>query len=154
MRRFELTGRRFGMLVVEKRIENKHGKTRWQSICDCGRTSSAYGQELTRGETTSCGCKRRKHGHCGKAGSRTPTYYSWSAMKYRCRPGVWMSKWYHDRGVRICKRWDRFDNFLADMGERPKGKTLDRFPTTRKIYNKKNCRWATVKEQLENRRKL
>jgi hypothetical protein len=74
-------------------------------------------------------------------------------MKARCKSNAWMAKWYYDSGVRVCERWNKFENFLEDMGNRPTGKTLDRYPVTRKIYNKKNCRWATPKQQIKNQRK-
>lgn len=142
------------MLTVKKEIQSRHNKTRWECLCDCGKKSHTYGVSLVSKEATSCGCKRASHGHTWKAGKRSvsPTYQSWMAMKFRCRPDVWTSKWYYDSGVRVCKRWDKFENFLEDMGKRPKGKTLDRYPVTRKIYSKRNCRWATPKEQIANRR--
>lgn len=89
-----------------------------------------------------------KHGMTG-----TPTFISWCVMKSRClNPNATAYNRYGGRGIRVCKRWLRsFKNFLEDMGERPTGKSLDRRKTTGN-YTPKNCRWATPKEQANNRR--
>jgi hypothetical protein len=80
-------------------------------------------------------------------------YNSWIAMRHRCGP---TSKGkiraaYHDAGIRVCTRWDSFANFLADMGPRPAGTSIDRFPDGRGNYEPGNCRWATASEQVLNR---
>lgn len=92
-----------------------------------------------------------KHGHCSD-GKTTSTYNTWTNMLNRCsRPNDVSFKWYGARGITVCKRWRKFENFLADMGERPKGFTLDRLDSD-KGYSPKNCRWATQEEQRANQR--
>jgi hypothetical protein len=84
---------------------------------------------------------------------RTPTYGSWAAMKERCtRPQHRFWKHYGGRGIKVCKRWQKFENFLADMGVRPDGMTLDRI-NPEGNYTPKNCRWADRYTQRRNRRK-
>lgn len=88
-----------------------------------------------------------KHGYFG-----TITYRSWCEMKRRCDVPVKVNRHlYFDRGITYCKKWADFKNFLADMGERPVGTSIDRIDNN-KGYFKRNCRWATRKEQSRNTR--
>ena len=83
---------------------------------------------------------------------QTPTYRSWYAMKRRCTNQKYRDfRLYGGRGIKVCDRWKSFENFFADMGVRPEGKTLDRIDNDGN-YESGNCRWATPKEQQANRR--
>jgi hypothetical protein len=83
-----------------------------------------------------------------------PAYSSWKAMRYRClNPSSPKYRYYGGRGIRICARWESFDNFLDDMGPRPEGTTLDRFPNGDGDYEPANCRWATKAQQVANTRR-
>ena len=96
-----------------------------------------------------------RHGHTGKVNGKvwiSPTYSSWCSMKGRCRYSCVRSfEHYGGRGIKVCDRWQVFDNFLEDMGERPEGKTLDRIDPNGD-YQPGNVRWATAQEQRGNRR--
>lgn len=87
----------------------------------------------------------KTHGMCG-----TPTYKSWQAMRGRCSGRLSMAKHYRDKGIVVCDRWQDFSAFLADMGKRPEGTTLDRIDSNGN-YEPGNCRWATKSEQMRNK---
>lgn len=89
------------------------------------------------------------HGHTN-GGKFSPTYHSWAGMISRCgNPNIQSAKYYAEKGVTVCGRWRSFANFLADMGERPEGTTLDRKDNDGN-YEPGNCRWATIVEQNRN----
>lgn len=168
-RKYILTGKRFGRLLVGAPDDaRKNGS--WLATCDCGRVISVRTHALRSGVQVSCGCwrneqaainsrvgaakataKRTRHG-CATDRGRTSTYKIWEGIIQRCtnpRARTW--RWYGALGVSICERWRKFENFLADMGERPDGLTIDRVNPFGN-YEPGNCRWATMKEQSRNKR--
>lgn len=152
-----IVGQTFGFLSViedapKRRSIGGHSFRRSKCLCVCGNTTFADNNDIARGQTTSCGCKspyRRIHGLSHKSKS----YFCWASMKARCfEPELDAFKHYGGRGITVCQRWlDSFENFHTDMGERPRGMTLDRINNDGN-YEPSNCRWATTKQQSRNKR--
>lgn len=154
MKRDDLTGSRFGRLTVERLShKDKYGTLMWECLCDCGNVVTTQSGSLRTGKTQSCGCLQRErsttHGM-----TKTRTFKSWESMKGRClNPNDASYARYGAKGITVCQRWkDSFDLFLADMGERPEGKTLDRYPDRNGNYEPGNCRWADARDQVRNMR--
>lgn len=161
----DLREKRFGKLTVIKRVDKeKHDHIYWLCKCDCGNYTKVRSTSLRKvgskfKSTRSCGCLVKevvkkihtKHGHAVN-GTRTKTYQVWLAMHQRCNnlknPEY---KNYGGRGIKICNYWLKFENFLKDMGESPKGLTLDRINNNGN-YELENCRWTTMEIQNQNSR--
>lgn len=154
----DMQGQRFGKLVVGLFAESIKNKAAWHCQCDCGKATVVLGASLRSGRSKSCGCTRLASAiAAGKANTRhgltaTPTYWSWGSMLARCdKPSHKSFARYGGRGITVCAEWRKFDSFLADMGERPAGTTLERKDTNGN-YEPGNCCWATHTAQARNRR--
>ena len=148
-----LLGRVFGRLTPLSRGRGPNGRLAWVCQCSCGNASMVPTSKLLSGHTGSCGCYQREvarapvsHGHT--TGGVTRTYVTWASMLSRCADKTNFT--YGGGGVEVCERWRTFENFLVDMGERPKGMSIDRISNSLG-YEPANCRWADRVVQSNNR---
>lgn len=157
--RKDLTGKTFGMFTVLRFSHSakraRGSRSFWICQCVCGSERAYLSDNITGFKTKSCGCLRydatsRKATVHGDYGSHE--YHAWRSMKSRCNnPKNKSYARYGGRGIKVCRRWTIYDNFLADMGRRPSPEhSLHRIKNDRH-YTPKNCCWATRKEQARNR---
>lgn len=152
--KINLNGHKFGRLVVLKEIKERSnaGGIVWECRCSCGKNILVKSGNLRSGHTKSCGCLKlevlTKHGLIN-----TSEYTVWQMMLQRCNNSNHSNyRDYGGRGIKVCKRWHDFENFIADMGNRPSYKhTIDRI-NNNKGYEPNNCKWSTPIEQQSNRR--
>jgi len=159
MRGIDLTGQVFGRLTVVEQAESRGDRGQyayWLCECTCGKRKEIRVYSLLNGASQSCGCLAREatttHGMAGKY-KQHRAYCSWYCMKNRCNlPDREGNQEYHGRGIVYDPKWDTFEGFWEDMGGTWKeGLSLDRVNTDGN-YCKDNCRWATPKQQSNNRR--
>ena len=159
-------GQKFDKLIAIKFIKMKGNSIQyWLFKCNCGKEKIICANSVIRGSTKSCGCLSKKlfiertktHGM-----RNTRIYETWAGMKKRCfNKNCKSYKNYGGRGITICEKWLKFENFYEDMGKsyenhvkkfEEKNTTVDR-KNNDKGYYKENCKWSTRKEQANNRRK-
>lgn len=163
----DLTGEKFGRLTVARHIPSPDTRHHYfLCTCECGKEKVFRADHLESGRSGSCGCLKsekaaekgrgfgervKKHGHAAGFDT-TPTYCTWQSMKARCLDKNHKQfKNYGGRGIKVCDAWMDFPAFLYDMGERPKGKTIERIDNGGN-YEPGNCVWATPKQQSRNKR--
>lgn len=153
---YDMMGKKFGKLTVIKLVGLKSTDNHllWECICECGVVKNVRGQYLRAGQK-SCGClvaEMASKTHKTHGMRFTKIWSTWHSMIQRCSKEYdTQHRDYGGRGISVCERWLKFENFYADMGDIPEGMTLDR-KNNDGNYEKKNCRWATRKEQCRNRR--
>lgn len=163
MSRAKLDGMQFDRLKVIGFSSIRYNKCYWECLCVCGNITEVSSSKLIHGITKSCGCLAKeiaralrisetKHGHT-KNKKATKTYSTWRSMWGRClNPKHVDYARYGAKGITLCERWLKFENFLLDMSERPSGTTIDRIDNSLG-YQLNNCRWASPTQQSRNQTK-
>lgn len=161
----QLIGKRFSRLLVEERVgSNKHGSVLWKCKCDCGGITHLATATLTSGNTKSCGCYDRelkaqrnfKHGFASRK-KKHPLYGTWTHIIDRTtNPNCLDYPGYGAIGIKLCDRWrnsfaDFLNDILSEIGEKPEGMSIDRFPNKLGNYEPGNVRWGTDEMQQNNK---
>lgn len=144
----DLKGKKFGRWTALVYV----GNSQWLCQCDCGTVKNVDTYSLRSAGTKSCGCIKKKYDKQLKCWD-IREYRIWSGMRGRCYGHHHSNINYKQRGIKICDRWDKFENFIEDMGAAPTNKhTLERMNNNGN-YTPENCKWATRKQQNRNHRR-
>lgn len=157
----DLTGKKFHRLTVIGRSPAIKPRIHWICVCECGVTKDVSGSDLQANHAKSCGCfnaenrrtKATTHGRGhGEASRRDKTYLAWLNMRRRCEnPSAKGYSNYGGRGIKVCERWMKFENFLEDLGPSSDGLSLERLDVDGD-YTPSNCAWASIEAQSNNKR--
>jgi hypothetical protein len=155
-------GKTYGRLTVIG-LGRRSGNNRFMKcVCRCGKRCQVLSFSISQGATTSCGCYKREmaskraliHGECRSMSTRSPEWMIWNSLRQRINnPRYKKACDYSQRGLKMAKRWDKYENFISDVGRRPnKRMSLGRINNDRG-YFLSNCRWETSKQQMRNQRR-
>lgn len=153
----DITGNRYGKLVVKMYLGRKHHSSYWRCLCDCGKEVDCYYGNLVRGTTTSCGCMRSEYAKMSRnchGESTSRLYKEWSSMRNRCfNKNSRNYRLYGGRGIKVCDEWSAFWPFRnwAYSNGYADNLSIDRIDPNGD-YSPSNCRWIPMEKQAGNKR--